>query len=112
MASAPDDLRVLSAAVCHTLTTDGAWRCDAVGAVSAPGRLSYYTRIASSHATRVRHRWYLGNRLRHETTLAVGANPGTGYRTFSRLTVSPGEWRIELLADSGAVLDQTRFEVR
>ena len=112
MASAPDDLRVLSAAVCHTLTTDGAWRCDAVGAVSAPGRLSYYTRIASSHATRVRHRWYLGDRLRHETTLTVGANPGTGYRTFSRLTVSPGEWRVELLADSGAVLDQTRFEVR
>ena len=103
---------MLSATVCRTLTTDGAWRCDAVGAVSAPGRLSYYTRIAYSHATRVRHRWYLGDRLRHEATLTVGANPGTGYRTFSRLTVSPGEWRVELVADGGAVLDQTRFEVR
>lgn len=111
-ASASADLRVVTATVCHTLTTDGAWRCEAAGPVSAPGRLSYYTRIASSHATRVRHRWYLGDRLRHEAALTVSANPGTGYRTFSRLTVSPGQWRVELLASGGAVLDETRFEVR
>ena len=111
-ASAPVELRVLTATVCRTLTTDGAWRCDPAGAVSAPGRLTYYTRIASARATRVQHRWYLGTRLQHEAMLAVSANPGTGYRTFSQLTVSPGEWRVELLGDDGAVLEQARFEVR
>lgn len=103
---------MLTATVCRTLTTDGAWRCDPAGAVTAPGRLTYYTRIASARATRVQHRWYLGTRLQHEAMLAVSANPGTGYRTFSRLTVSPGEWRVELLGDDGAVLEQARFEVR
>ncbi len=104
--------RVLTAAVCRTLTTDGAWQCDPAGGVSAPGRLSYYTRIASDTGTRVRHRWYLDDRLRHEATLTVSANPNAGYRTFSRLTVSAGSWRVELRDEGGAVLDQTRFEVR
>ncbi len=111
-ASASVALRVVSATVCRTLTTEGAWACDAASPIGAPGRLSYYTRIASSHATRVRHRWYLGDRLRHEATLNVSANPGAGYRTFSRLTVSAGQWRVELVTDDGAVLDQARFEVR
>jgi hypothetical protein len=112
-AASAADLRVVTATVCHTLTTAaGAWRCESAGADSAPGRFSYLTRIASPRPVRVRHRWYQGDRLRQDVGLAVGASPREGYRTFSRQTVSAGEWRVDLVAENGAVLESTRFVVR
>ena len=107
------DVRVLTASVCRSLSTgDGAWRCDAVDDSAAPGQLSYFTRIASPRALRVRHRWYQGDRLRQDVGLNVGASDSAGYRTFSRHTVTPGEWRVELSDARGAVLGSTRFVVR
>ena len=43
------------------------------------------------------------------------ANPGAGYRTYSRNTISSdraGEWRVELRSADGAVLYEVRFTVR
>jgi hypothetical protein len=47
--------------------------------------------------------------------LRVTPNPSNGYRTFSGTTISParaGEWKVELRAADGTVLDQTSFRVR
>ena len=71
-----------------------------------------YTRVASPRGLRMRHRWYQGDRLRQDVALTIGANAAAGYRTFSRQTVTPGEWRVELRADNGTVVTQTRFVVQ
>ena len=42
-------------------------------------------------------------------------NPGAGYRTYSRNTISServGNWRVELRSADGAVLHEERFTVR
>lgn len=90
----------------------GAWRCDPVSRPAAPGRLVFYTRLKSPRDTTVQHRWYQSNRLRQSVDLTIRANPGSGYRTFSRNTVSPGEWRVELRSQDGALLHEERFTVR
>ena len=111
-ASAGADIRVLVSDVCRTLSTSGAWRCDPAGASPEAGRLSYFTRIAAPRDLRVQHRWYRGDTLRQSVTLSIAANPSAGYRTFSRQTVSPGPWRVELRAADGRVLHEAAFEVR
>ena len=60
----------------------------------------------------VQHRWYRGNELRKSVDLSIAANPGAGYRTYSRNTVSAGDWRVELRTRSGEVLHEERFTVR
>ena len=80
--------------------------------MTAPGRAAYYTRIASPSAMRVQHRWYRGTSLRQSVTLSIAANPSDGYRTFSRQTLSPGTWRVELRAADGALLHEAAFDVR
>jgi hypothetical protein len=44
--------------------------------------------------------------------LTIRANPGDGYRTFSRNTVVSGEWRVELRTRDGVLLHEERFSVR
>ena len=88
------------------------WRCVPVARPAAPGRLLFYTRLKSPRDTNVRHRWYQGNRLRQSVDLTIRANAGSGYRTFSRSTVSSGEWRVELRSRDGALLHEERFTVR
>ena len=110
--AAPAGVRVVTATVCSTLSTGDAWRCTAAGPGPGPGRVSYYTRVASPRGLRVQHGWYHDDRLRHDVVLNVGANAAEGYRTFSRQTVAPGAWRVELRVENGAVLDEARFVVR
>lgn len=110
--AAPAGVRVLVADVCRTLTRSGAWRCDPLGSPAAPGPASFYTRLASPRAMRVQHRWYQGTTLRQSVTLSIAANPTAGYRTFSRQTLAPGAWRVELRGADGAVLHTSSFEVR
>ena len=110
--AASPGVRVVTATVCTSLSTGAAWRCTAAGDTTAPGRLSYYTRVASRGGLRVRHRWYQGDRLRQDVALSISANAVDGYRTFSRQTVAPGEWRVEMRDDNGALLDAARFVVR
>jgi hypothetical protein len=47
--------------------------------------------------------------------LRIQANPGAGYRTYSRSTITrenDGDWRVELRSADGAVLHEERFTVR
>jgi hypothetical protein len=63
----------------------------------------------------VRHRWYRGDRLRQSVELQIRANPGSGYRTYSRNTVNAenaGDWRVELTTSDGILLREERFVVR
>jgi hypothetical protein len=53
--------------------------------------------------------------LRRAVPLRVEANPGDGYRTYSRSTISrenAGDWRVELRSADGTVLHEERFTVR
>ena len=44
--------------------------------------------------------------------LQVEANATEGYRTYSRLTVEPGDWRLEVRSEDGTLLNEQRFTVR
>ena len=103
------------AQLCRDLSRSGDWRCDPAGSPVDPGTLFFYTRLKAASDTTVRHRWYRGERLIQAIELRVRANPGNGYRTFSRNTVNAqaaGDWRVELTAADGAVLHEVRFVVR
>ena len=105
---------VVSVQLCAELGTSGAgeWRCTPPRNPATPGRLYFYTRLKSERETRIQHRWYQGERLRQSVELTVHANTGTGYRTYSRNTVAPGEWRVELRTRDGALLREQRFTVK
>jgi hypothetical protein len=107
---------LVRADVCDSFSTrasSGAdWRCDAIGGTASPGVLVFYTRIRSPRATTVEHRWYRDDALVQNVRLRIGANPGAGYRTYSRNTVGAGAWRVELRASDGTVLHEARFTVR
>jgi Protein of unknown function (DUF2914) len=108
-------LRVVTTGVCTTLETRAQpWRCAPVGdGVAAPGPVIYYTRIANTQArTRVEHRWYQDDVLRLTRSLSLGYSPSEGYRTYSRYTPAPGQWRVELVSADGTVLHEAQFEVR
>jgi hypothetical protein len=75
----------------------------------------FYTRLLTTSETTVEHRWYRDGRLHQTMRLRVTPSPGNGYRTFSATTVSPergGEWKVELRAADGTVLQEERFLVR
>jgi len=112
-ATAKSGLTVVEASVCRNLVTSGNWRCAPLASPAAAGPLVFYTRIKSDRNTKVQHRWYRGNELRRSSALAITANPGSGYRTFSRFTVSgAGEWRVELRSADGTLLREERFTIR
>jgi hypothetical protein len=103
---------VATAQLCTALR---AWRCEAADGQVPPGPMFFYTQVKSATATTIEHRWYQGDRLRRTVQLRVEANPGDGYRTYSRNTVSAeraGDWRVELRSADGTVLHEERFTVR
>jgi hypothetical protein len=110
-------LVVVDVQLCRDLRTGGpvagGWRCDPAGSPIAPGRLLFYTRLKSPTATTVQHRWYRGDRLQQAVELTIRANTRSGYRTYSRNTVSAsGDWRVELRTRDGVLLHEERFIVR
>ena len=61
------------------------------------------------------HRWYRDERVYQVRRLRVTANPSAGYRTFSSNTISPeraGDWKVELRAADGTLLQEEHFVVR
>lgn len=105
---------VVSAQVCRSLTTTGAWRCETATGPQAPGRLTFYTRVASARDTVVEHRWYRDDRLYQRVELRIRANPD-GFRTYSRNTIGPdrtGQWKVELRASDGRLLHEETFVVQ
>lgn len=98
--------------LCRSLSN---WRCTPATNPATPGAFVFYTRIKSARDTTVQHRWYLNGNLRRSVDLRVGANPGEGYRTYSRNTVAGerrGNWTIELRDAAGALLHEERFLVQ
>ena len=113
-ASAPVVVTMVEAQLCRDLSIND-WRCDPVSSPVDPGSLFFYTRVKASNNTTVEHRWYRSDRLRQSVELRIQANPGSGYRTYSRNTVNAedaGEWRVELRTKDGSILHEERFVVR
>jgi hypothetical protein len=105
---------MVEAHLCRRLSTRD-WRCDPVSSPVAPGPLFFYTRVKAAQNTTIEHRWYREDRLRQSVELRVRANPGNGYRTYTRQTVTAehaGNWRVELRTKDGTLLHEERFVVR
>ena len=103
---------VVTAQLCAAIS---AWRCTPAGSQRPPGPVFFYTQVKSTTATTIEHRWYQGNRLRKTVQFRIQANPGAGYRTYSRYTIARehvGGWRVELRSADGAVLHEAAFTVR
>ena len=106
-------ITVATAQLCRTLSTSGSsWRCDPVGPSAAPGRMVFYTRVRSPRDTAVEHRWYRGDLLRQSVMLRIQASATEGYRTYSRLTLDDGDWRLEVRSADGNLLHEQRLAVR
>jgi tetratricopeptide repeat protein/DUF2914 family protein len=111
--AATGGITVASAQLCRTFSTGGSsWRCDPVGRSVAPGPIIFYTRVRSRRDAAVVHRWYQGDTLRQSVALKIQANATEGYRTYSRLTVDDGDWRVEVRSVDGSLLHEQRFAVR
>jgi len=105
---------LVSAQLCRSIQTVGEWRCTPANGEVAPGSVVFYTRLKAPADTSVEHRWYRGDRLQQKMTLRIRANPGAGYRTYSRATVGAGltgAWKVELRAMNGTVLHEEHFTV-
>jgi len=103
---------VATAQLCTALTN---WRCTSADGQVSPGRMFFYTKVKSATATTIEHRWYQGDLMRRVVQLRIEANPGAGYRTYSRTAIGSeraGDWRVELRSLDGTVLHEERFTVR
>ena len=112
--STPVTVTIAEAQLCRRLSTRD-WRCDQVSSPVRPGLLFFYTRVNASNNTTVEHRWYREDRLSQSVDLRIQASPGSGYRTYSRRTVSAdnaGNWRVEVRTKDGSLLHEERFVVR
>jgi len=108
---------VLNAQLCSALEKSGSpdWHCAPMNGDPRPGTYTLYTRLLTNADTTVEHRWYRGEHVQQVRRLRVAASPGTGFRTFSRNTISPeraGSWKVELRGADGAVLWEAQFVIR
>jgi len=112
--TAPAVVTIAEVHLCRRLSTRG-WRCDQVTSPVNPGSLFLYTRVMASNNTTIEHRWYRDDRLSQSVELRIQPIPGSGYRTYSRRTVSAetaGNWRVEVRTKDGSLLHEERFVVR
>jgi hypothetical protein len=110
---AASGITVATAQLCRTFSNSGSsWRCDPVGQSVTPGPIIFYTRVRSPRDAAVVHRWYHEDTLRQSVMLKIQANATEGYRTYSRLTVDDGDWRLEVISVDGRLLHEQRFAVR
>jgi len=112
--SAPVIVTIAEAHLCRRLSTRD-WRCEEASSPVRPGLLFFYTRVQASNGTTVEHRWYRDDRLSQSVELRIQGSQGSGYRTYSRRTVSAenaGNWRVEVRAKDGSLLHEERFVVR
>jgi hypothetical protein len=101
---------VVAAQLCIALTN---WRCQTADSEVRFGPMFFFTQVKSDTATTIEHRWYQGDRLRRTVPLRIQANPGAGYRTYSRTTINEaGDWRVELRSAEGTILHEERVTVR
>ena len=107
-------ISVADAKLCRSLSTSS-WQCTPPANPAGPGVYFFYTRVKSGRDTTVQHRWYQNGNLRRSVELRVAANPGAGYRTYSRNTVIAerrGTWTLELRDADGALLHEERVVIQ
>jgi hypothetical protein len=112
--SPPVNVTIAETQLCRRLSTRD-WRCDQVSSPVEPGLLFFYTRVKAPNNTTIEHRWYRDDRLRASVELRIQASTESGYRTYSRRTVSAenaGNWRVEVRTKDGSLLKEERFVVR
>jgi hypothetical protein len=100
---------VEDASLCRELTN---WRCRNAGNSIESGAVFFYTRVKSDVPLTIEHRWYRNSRLERIVPLRIQPNDRSGFRTFSRTAVKPGDWRVELRVRDGGVLHTEDFTVR
>ena len=113
----PAAVTVVKAQLCSAIQKQGSpdWQCAEASGDLQPGAYSFYTRVRTNTDITVEHRWFREDRVHQVMRLRIGANPGSGYRAFSRTTVSPeraGNWKVELRAADGSLLHEEHFVVR
>ena len=113
----PPPVTVLKAQLCSALDRRGSpdWRCTPASVDLHPGTFIFYTRLLTTTSTTVQHRWYFNGEVHQVMRLRVAPNPRGGYRTFSSNRIirdRAGDWRVELRAADGALLQEERFVVR
>jgi hypothetical protein len=108
---ASDAITLATVQLCQSFSTSD-WQCDPAGDSVVPGTIVLYTRVRSPHDVVIVHRWYQGDALRMSARLRIGANATQGYRTYSRQSVDPGEWRVEVRSADGDLLHEQRFAVQ
>jgi hypothetical protein len=114
---ASQPVTVLKAQLCSALDRRGSpdWRCTPTLGNLRPGTYTFYTRLMATSNTTVQHRWYFNDRVHQVMRLRVSPNPNGGYRTFSSNRIireRAGNWRVELRAADGTLLQEERFVVR
>jgi hypothetical protein len=72
-------------------------------------RLVAWTSVTGLQTGFIEHVWYRDNVEVSRHYLPVGA--GRRWRTWSRHTVSPGEYQVQVLGPDGALLEQMSFVV-
>lgn len=72
-------------------------------------RLVAWTAVTGLQTGFIEHVWYRDNVEVSRHYLPVGA--GRRWRTWSRHTVSPGEYQVQVLGPDGALLEQIAFVV-
>ena len=106
-----DSMHIEKSAVCENVVNrevvNEGWSFRA-----SVGKLYCFSKVANidSH-TEVVHAWYWGDTQRARVTLNV--NP-PAWRTYSSKNIQPheiGSWRVEILDQSGNLLETVRFEV-
>jgi hypothetical protein len=106
-------VEALDSRLCQSLDLQANWRCEPLPESAVSGPVFFVTRLKSATDTSVEHRWYRNDKLSQSVTLHVPAT-GSGYRTYSRMTVGQdraGTWRVEVRGPGGAVIDQKTFVV-
>ncbi len=74
------------------------------------GNLYCWTKIdAQSVPTTIKHKWYRGDQQVFEYSLDL---KWASTRTWSRKSVTPGKWRVEVTDEGGAVLSSVDFVVK
>ena len=87
------------------------WRCEPVSDVAA--RVDGFL-----HTHQVSARYRSGASLvsrRHAAAIREADHPANateGYRSYSRLTVGEGDWRLEVRSSDGNLLHEQRFAVQ
>jgi hypothetical protein len=109
--TASEAMSLVTAQLCQTFSTSD-FRCDPAGDSVVPGPIVLLTRVRSPRDGVIVHRWYQGDTLRKSAQLRIGANAAEGYRTYSRQTVTSGDWRVEVRSAAGDLLHEQRFAVR